>query len=228
MYEGFSPASGAPESPTPERSINYEYGVRYFNEQMGIDLVGFFSDYDNLLGRCRASDVGCQVGSEFSGGKVEIGGVELTLKANALPTKLGALSANVTYTYTESAFQTQFLSSFSQWGLVKRGDELPYLPSHVARGSVTMVRDRLSYGLSIRFQDGMREKPGSFDPAPGEGTERFVTFDLTATYRLSEKIRLQALLRNVSDEQAIVSRRPFGARPNPPRYLGLRVRYGGD
>ena len=228
VYEGFSPASGAPESPTPERSINYEYGVRYFNEQMGVDLVGFFSDYDNLLGRCRASDVGCQVGSEFSGGKVEIGGVELTLNANALATKLGALSANVTYTYTESAFQTQFLSSFSQWGLVKRGDELPYLPSHVARGSVTMVRDRLSYGLSIRFQDGMRERPGSFDPAPGEGTERFVTFDLTATYRLSEKIRLQALLRNVSDEQAIVSRRPFGARPNPPRYLGLRVRYGGD
>ena len=49
MYEGFSPASGAPESPAPERSINYEYGVRYFNEQVGIDLVGFFSDYDICL-----------------------------------------------------------------------------------------------------------------------------------------------------------------------------------
>lgn len=227
VYEGFSPASGAPESPTPERSMNYETGVRYFTDQMGIDLVGFFSDYDNLLGRCRASDVGCQVGSEFSGGKVEIGGVELTLNANELATKLGALSANVTYTYTESAFQSQFLSSFSQWGLVKRGDELPYLPSHVARGSVTMTKDRVSYGFSIRFQDGMRERPGSSDPAPGEGTERFVTFDLTATYRFSDKIRLQALLRNVTDEQAIVSRRPFGARPNAPRYFGLRFRYGG-
>ena len=227
LYEGFSPASGAAQSPQPERSINYEYGVRYFDDQLEVDLVGFFSDYDNLLGRCRASDVGCDVGTEFSGGNVEIGGVELAVNARGFDTKLGLLSADVNYTYTESAFQSQFLSSFSQWGLVSQGDALPYLPTHVGRGSITLSRDRAEYGVSVTFQDQMREKPGYQAPGKGESTERFVTLDITATYQVTDKIRLQALLRNVTNERAVISRRPFGARPNMPRYAGLRLRYGG-
>ena len=30
------------------------------------ELIAFKSDYDNLLGRCRASDIDCNIGQEFS------------------------------------------------------------------------------------------------------------------------------------------------------------------
>ena len=34
------------------------------------------------------------------------------------------------YTFTETAFQESFVSGFSQWGDVVKGDELPYVPEH--------------------------------------------------------------------------------------------------
>ncbi len=226
VYEGFSPASAAARTPVPERSVNFEYGLRYFDDSLEVDVVGFFSDYENLVGRCRASDADCEVGSEFSGGQVEIGGVELSASKIGLATGVGRFDFRLNYTYTESAFQSEFLSSFSQWGLVRKGDALPYLPSHVGSGSVTLTRDQLQYRADIGYQDYMRERPGSSVALPGERTERRVTLALSVLYKVNQEVQVQLFIKNATDEQAIVSRRPFGARPNAPRYVGIRLRFG--
>ncbi|MEE2749257.1 MAG: TonB-dependent receptor, partial [Pseudomonadota bacterium] len=133
VYKGFSPAGPASDdSVSPEESINYEYGVRYRKDELSADAIGFFSDYSNLIGRCRASDSGCTVGDEFNGGKVQVAGMEFTLN-HAMSWDRYRFPIEVVYTYTESAFQSSFQSGFSQWGVVDAGDELPYLPKHQAR-----------------------------------------------------------------------------------------------
>ncbi|NRA43191.1 MAG: TonB-dependent receptor, partial [Pseudomonadales bacterium] len=55
VNKGFSPnGPGASDDVDPEQSINYEWGVRYNREQLKAEVIGFFSDYSNLIGRCRA------------------------------------------------------------------------------------------------------------------------------------------------------------------------------
>ena len=50
---------------------------------------------------------------------------------------------------------------------------------------------------------------------------------MSAYVRVWGPIRLYANLRNVTDSQNIVSRRPYGARPNGPRWfqMGLKAEF---
>ena len=112
VYEGFSPASPGSLSVEPEETVNYEYGARYDGPLGRFELIGFFSDYDNLIGRCRVSDADCNPGDEFNGGSIEIAGAEFS-GAKAFTLKDGLdLELSFNYTYTESAFQESFLSGF--------------------------------------------------------------------------------------------------------------------
>jgi Fe(3+) dicitrate transport protein len=224
LYEGFSPA-GPGSDASNEESTNYELGVRFSHEATEASLVGFFSDYGNLIGRCRVSDTTCEPGSEFNGGEVEISGVELLLiHAIALSDTL-SLEGSLAYTYTESEFATTFLSGFPQWGLVKEGDELPYIPESVGNARLSLVGDRWRVEGSVDFQSQMREVPGVADIEDALHSDGFAVLDLSATYALTENLSLQASLLNVTDEAAVVSHRPFGARPNRPRSVVGRIRY---
>ena len=46
-----------------------------------------------------------------------------------------------------------------------------------------------------------------------------------AGWRFSESVQAHLLVRNATAETAIVAHRPFGARPNLPRTVLLRLRY---
>ena len=224
LYEGFSPA-GPGSDASNEESTNYELGVRFSHQATEASLVGFFSDYGNLIGRCRVSDTTCEPGSEFNGGEVEISGVELLLiHAIALSDTL-SLEGSLAYTYTESEFATTFLSGFPQWGLVKEGDELPYIPESVGNARLGLVGERWRIEGSVDFQSQMREVPGVADIEGALHSDGFGVLDLSATYALTENLSLQASLLNVTDEAAVVSHRPFGARPNRPRSVVGRIRY---
>lgn len=222
-YRGFSPA-GPGSGAEPEKSVNVEYGLRYRAAVARAELIGFFSDYDNLLGRCRVSDSGCEAGDEFNGGAVEVAGAELSAGLTLpLPNGLG-FDAELVYTYTESAFQNSFLSGFSQWGLVRRGDELPYLPSHRGRVRLGVTAGAWEVAAALRLQEAMREEPGYQGVREGLHADGFAIVDLSATWRLRASTRVQLLLGNATDEVAIVSHRPFGARPNRPRWLSVGIR----
>lgn len=219
VYKGFSPAGpSSDESVDPEESINYEYGVRYRNGSQSLDAIGFFSDYSNLIGRCRASDSNCTVGDEFNGGEVEVAGLELTA-ADELKLANFLVPIEFVYTYTESAFQTSFESGFSQWGTVRASDELPYLPQHQARLNLGLEQDAWQLVGSIKYTDRSREVPGqgAFDSALS--TESHTTLDLSAAWQALDDLNLKLIVENITDEQVIVSRRPFGARPSQPRSI---------
>jgi len=113
VYVGFSPAGPGNSGAEAEESINFEYGFRYEAEQLSAEVIGFYSDYDNLIGRCRASDANCDVGEEFNGGQVEIGGIELNAQAQLPLNDALDFNSQLSFTYTETAFQTDLLSGFS-------------------------------------------------------------------------------------------------------------------
>lgn len=225
IYVGFSPAGPGKSGADPEESVNYEYGLRYEQQGFSAEAIGFFSDYKNLIGRCRASDANCNVGEEFNGGQVEIGGVELNTQVQySIGNKLD-LNSQLSFTYTETAFQNSFLSGFSQWKLVQKGDELPYVPKYAGRWQVGVGNGDWSVDAAVKYQHEMREVPGVGDLIPGKQTESLATLDLSFLWVASEKIDYKIMIRNATNESAIVSHRPFGARPNLPRMVLGQIRY---
>jgi Fe(3+) dicitrate transport protein len=223
-YEGFSPA--APGSGAePEETTNYEYGARYDGGMGRLEIIGFFSDYGNLLGRCRVSDAGCNPGQEFNGGSVEIAGAELTGSRSFAVNEGLALEVSLVYTYTESAFQESFFSQFSQWGLVRKGDALPYLPAHRGQLQVGLVADRWRVWTSVNAQSQMREEAGKGDVDLGLHADRFTTVDVSGVWVIDEHWEAQFRVKNVLDESAVVSHRPYGARPNRTRSVMGSIKY---
>lgn len=225
VYVGFSPAGPGKSGADPEESVNYEYGVRYQDGDFSAEAIGFLSDYKNLIGRCRASDANCNVGEEFNGGQIEIVGIELNSQMQHPITDTIDFNSQVSFTYTETAFQNSFLSGFSQWKLVQKGDELPYVPKYVGRWQMGVGNGTWSVDAAVKYQHEMRELPGIGEMVPGQQTESLATLDLSFLWVASDKIDYKLMIRNATNESAIVSHRPFGARPNLPRMVLGQIRY---
>ena len=224
VYEGFSPA-GPGSDAEHEESTNYELGVRFANDRTSASVAGFYSDYGNLIGRCRVSDATCEPGSEFNGGEVEVSGVEVSASHTMALTAQWQLQVAAAYTYTQGEFATTFFSGFPQWGLVKEGDELPYIPESIGNVRASLLASKWRLEGTVDFQSQMREVPGSGTIDKDVHSDGFAVLDLSASYALTDQLTLQALLLNATDEVAITSHRPFGARPNRPRSLIGRIRY---
>ena len=232
VHRGFVPvAPSAADDVNPESSINYEAGGRWRDELVSADLIGFFSDYSNLKGSCTLS-AGCtevQEGEEYNGGKVYVWGAEAQVGAELPVWKKHKLMVPVAvaYTLTGSSFQHSFTSSFAGWGMVEEGDELPYLPKHQLAVSSSLKTPRFELGASARYQSVSRDVAGQGEIEAGLRAASLFTIDLNLHARLHAFAELYATCSNLLDEQVIISRRPYGARPNPPRMfaLGYKARF---
>lgn len=225
VHKGISPSGPGATDVSAEESINYELGGRFQRQQFYGEVIAFLSDYSNLLGRCRVSDFGCQAGEEFSGGEVEIKGVETVFGFDWTFESDVRLDARLTYTYTDSEFEESFLSTFSQFGIVAAGDELPYLPEHIASASVDLSYDQYAGGVAFKHTAEMREEPGSGSVSEGLFAEAQNHFDLHVRRNFGESTYLQLMVRNLTDEREIVAHRPFGARPSLPRTVILKIEH---
>ena len=84
---------------------------------------------------------------------------------------------------------------------------------------------RWALNAALKYQHEMREAPGVGSLIPGKQTESLATLDLSATWFLNDDLNLRVMVRNATDESAIVSHRPYAARPNLPRMLLAEVKY---
>jgi Fe(3+) dicitrate transport protein len=226
-----APAARGRNAASPESSVNYEAGVRWRDERIAADVIGFFSDYSNLKGTCTLA-AGCtevQDGEEYDGGRVHVWGLEAQVGGELPLAKKRRLTLPVSaaYTLTRSSFEHAFTSEFAGWGTVKEGDELPYLPRHQLGISAALKLPRYELGATTRYQSAARDSAGQGAMAEGEGTAALFTIDLSAHARLHDYAELYATCSNLLDEQVIVARRPYGARPNPPRMVtvGYKARF---
>lgn len=227
IHRGFTPvAPGQPAEISPESSWNTEAGVRV-GQAFGprLEAVGFVNDYANLTGQCTFSGgcLGDDLDRQFNGGKALIYGAEAVLGSRwNLPARL-ALGVDGTYTLTQSRFQTGFVSGFSQFGTVERGDFLPYVPQH--QGALTLTVDHPRFSVSSRAvgRSSMLDAAGTFPIDPARDIPALLTVDASVHVRLSEAVRLWGTGTNLGNAQPVVARRPFGARSILPRQLMVGV-----
>jgi len=224
VYRGFVPvAPSAAADIKPESSINYEAGARWQDGRVVASLLGFFSDYANLKGSCSLAS-GCteaQDGEEFNGGAVHVYGVEAQVGGELPLRGAWTLPLDAAYTLTRSAFQSSFSSELAGWGDVDKGDELPYLPVHQLAVSVAGKTPRWETGATVRWRAASRDVAGRGPIPAAVRADALLTIDVTSHLRLHDYAELYVTCSNLLDEQVIVSRRPYGARPNPPRMIAL-------
>ena len=224
VNKGFSPKSASTaEEVEPEESVNVEYGLRFENEISNAEIIGFYSDYSNLLGRCRITDTSCE--GDINGGSVEISGVELNAQYVYAVSEDISFPLSFVYTMTDANFLSSFDSEFNQWGDVEEGDELPYLPDQQGRIQVGIAGANWSTDLALRYIGEMREVAGSGPYIDGEYVQALTTIDIAAEYQFASGLSCKLIAENVTDEQEVVSRRPLAARPNHPRMIKAGVKF---
>ncbi len=225
VHRGFVPVSpGQLSGASPEKSINYEAGLRWLDFGANVEIIGFFSDYQNLLGTCTFSS-GCtseQIGDEFDGGAAHAYGVESLISAAPVIARDLHLPLRVGYTFQRSTFQTTFASDNPQWGDIIEGDEIPYLPEHQLQVQAGVAGVAWEVALSGRYISAMRDIPGQAgDSKMSVWNAAATVLDLAASYALPRWGKLYLTVNNLLDEEHVTSRRPYGARPGVPRQLIL-------
>ncbi|HUP44708.1 MAG TPA: TonB-dependent receptor [Thermoanaerobaculia bacterium] len=220
IHKGFAPpGAGADAESDPEESINYEAGFRLLSGVLNTEVVGFFSDYSNLLGRDTLSGGGTGSGDLFNGGEVDVRGLELALDRE-LRRGSATMPFRLAYTWTEARFRSSFETSFADWEPeVSASDEVPYVPKHQLALTAGLVRGRWNANAQVAWNGAMRTVPGRGAIEAGSGTDSYFTTDLTLGYDVLSTLEVFAQARNLTDETYVAARRPAGLRPGMPRTL---------
>jgi Fe(3+) dicitrate transport protein len=222
VYRGFSPpAPGSDARIVPEQSINYEAGARYTRGPARAEVVGFYNAYSNLSDVCTFSS-GCDddaIDQQFDAGSARIFGLEAFVDYDLPLAGAYRLPMLLSYTLTQAQFLRSFTSDDPIFGSVEAGDELPYVPRHQLHGELGVEHPRAGGNVALNYVAAMREEPGRRPIAQALATDAQLTIDLSASYRPYTWAELYVNVRNLLDAHDLVSRRPFGARPNAPRWV---------
>jgi Fe(3+) dicitrate transport protein len=228
VYQGFSPpAPGQAAKVLPEKSVNFEGGARWTRSGERFELVGFLNDYSNLTDVCTFSN-GClteNLDRQVDAGEARILGLEVFAEKTFRPGGGMTFPTSVSYTFTRTELLEDFRSDDPQYGVVQAGDEMPYVPRHQLFASAGVESVRGGVHLTATYVGSMREEAGQGEVPEGDKTGAQLTFDLNASWSFAKSAELYLSARNLLNEQVVVSRRPYGARPNAPRTVLLGLKY---
>jgi Fe(3+) dicitrate transport protein len=219
VYLGFSPVPpGQTTRPRPEKSTNYEWGLRWSPRRFRAEVIGFFNDYKNLSDICTfsAGCTGSDLDQQFDGGEAKVYGLEAYVESELRVADGIVLPGRAAYTLTRARFDTSFASSDPIFGDVEAGDDLPYIPAHQLALSIGIERKELAVNVAGTYVSAMRELAGQGEPLAGEATDPYFLLDASASYKPLSFLTVYAVGRNLLNAAYIASRRPFGARPGAP------------
>ncbi len=221
-----------------EISNGYEIGVRHYTPALQAELVGFYTDFDSLI--VRDSLGGAGSGGDANGGAAEVYGIEFAARWDALASSGSdwrlPLRVSATYTQSEITSGSGSADAESIFSGGTAGSELPYTPEFMASAGLGV--EYRGFGLYLdgtytgemygtaRNTSSLRDFDGNPDARYGK-TDSAIVLDLSLQYQVTENIRLIAGISNVTGEEYVVSRLPYGARGNQPRsyYGGVEIRF---
>jgi Fe(3+) dicitrate transport protein len=227
VHKGFSPPSNT-LGQDAEKSINYELGTRFNYKGIQGELVGYYNDYQNLLGSDLAATGGTGSLDQFNAGEVRVSGIEFLLNYNLLQTskKDFKLPISFSYTLTDTEFLTSFDSNEDIYGVVSDGDELPYIAKNQLSVAIGLQHKKFDVNLNSRYVGAFRTKAGSGSIPENFKVNSNVVIDVSARYFLNKNITLSSNIINVFDTTYAVSRVPAGLRPGHPFGINFSVAYG--
>ena len=220
VHKGFTAPSNSPGA-REEEAINYELGFRYSHGNVTTEAIYFLSDYDNLLGECTASSGSdCVVGDAFNGDAATVQGLELMIATNLFSRGNFRVPLNFNYTYIDSTFDSD-VANTDFFGDVSKGDPIPYIPRQQFNLRIGIEQDRWAVTLSANYVDAVCVKASC---NAFEKTDSTLTIDLAANFDLNNSVSLFGKIENLSGQEDIMGRQPYGARPNKGRTANIGVR----
>jgi len=224
IHRGFAPlGGGATEQDEPETSVNYELGLRYFDQALFVELVGFHSDFENQAEVCSNANP-CSNGAtsgSFVTGEAVVQGIEFQL-GNEWRTDHLSIPLSLNYTYSDAE-----ISEDNPVTGVFDGDRLADIPENIF--SLRLGLEHTSgwdnhfiakYMDETCVQVGCNRADDPFDR-----TESLFVVDWISRYAITDGVTAFVKVDNLLDEQVIISRLPDGARPNKPRTGMVGVDY---
>jgi len=226
VHKGFAPP-GNTEGTNPEKSTNVELGTRFNIKGITGEVVGYFNDYENLLGSDLAASGGTGSLDQFNAGQALVKGVELLLNYNVLQETNSHLKLPLTFSYTltDAKFQSDFESEVGIFGVVKNGDQIPYIAKNQFNITAALENSVFNISLSGRYTDAFRTQSGTGAiPQKFEIGSHFV-MDVAARYFYSPGITIFTNVLNVLDTEYEVARLPAGLRPGAPFMVNAGIGY---
>lgn len=224
VHRGFAPlGGGATENDEPETSVNYEFGLRYRQDRLFAELVGFYSDFDNQAEVCSLATP-CSNGAtsgSFVTGEAVVSGLEFQL-ANEWRTDSLRIPLAFNYTWTQAE-----ISKNNPVTGVFDGDELADIPENIF--SLRLGLEHTSgwdNHFIAKYMDETCVQVGcNRGGDPFGRTESLFVLDWISRYALTEGLTAFLRVDNLLDEQVIIARSPDGARPNKPRTASIGLDY---
>jgi Fe(3+) dicitrate transport protein len=224
LVAGFHQGMAPVFSGDAEEADNMELGLRYNKGTMAFEVMYFASDYANLVGTCTNSSGGdCEAGQTFSGGEVDVSGLEMTSSMVFEGSNGISYPVAVTFTSTDATFENSF-NNGDYWGKVAAGDDVPYIPSSVLNISAGFITEG---GLSgyMRLADHgsscSTAACGAF-----QSIDAYSYMDLTLRKAVNPNLDVYGVLENATDNEDIAARAPKdGARSQKPQTFKVGFSY---
>lgn len=240
VYHGSSPAnpSGYLKGTENEESLGFELGLRHRQEAFHAELVGFYTDFDQLI----APELPGGAGSTPSenGGAADVWGIESVVEydhgraqkwAYGLP-----VYASLTFTNAKFSGMRGVLSpAAGTFAGGRDGNDVPYIPEWKFATGIGFTSEKWAVNLDASYistswgtgYNNDARPAGSNASAMDGKIDALLVFDLTGHYQLTDQVKLVGGIQNLFDERAIISRAPLGARSNAPQmiFAGLEAKF---
>jgi len=223
VHKGFTAPSNSPGA-KEEKATNYEFGFRYFGDETHAEVIYFLSDYDNLLGQCTASSgSNCTIGDAFNGDAATVQGLEVLLNTNLAKDSNFAIPLAISYTFIDSQFDSD-VANTDFFGNVSAGDPIPYIPENQLNVSIGLEKNNWAVNLNANYVEGVCVRAAC---EVFESTDSALTFDLAGNYDINNALSLFGKIINITGQDGIQGRQPYGARPNISRTatVGMRLSF---
>lgn len=221
VHQGITPlGGGSQDGEEPESSDNLEFGGRFSHNGYQAEAILFYSDFSNKAELCSNASPcsnGSTSGASVIGG-AETSGLELNFAKNF---RSGETNFPVRISYTHTQAET------TSKGGSTAGETLKDIPENTAslRAGIEQSNGWSNY-MVISYIDSMCAKIGC-NKSTGElkRTQDLATMDLISRFQLKAGPEAFVKITNVMDEQRVVARSPYGARPNMPRTISVGLDY---
>ncbi|MCF6310961.1 MAG: TonB-dependent receptor [Verrucomicrobiales bacterium] len=210
-----------------EESVNYELGFRHRSGNFNGELVGFYSDFSNII----STAAGLGQGASQNAGAGEVKGVEALVSYDPWQDKAMRLPMYFSGTWTDATLNNALASGGGEdiYSGGVAGAAMPYIPEWKLAVGVGLETEKWGLDVAATYVSDTfgtaLNSPQPIDSSRQGRIDGGIIVDLAAYYHLNDSVKFIGGVQNAFEEVMISSRVPEGPRANAPRmfYVGVEI-----